>query len=128
MAGGIFLSPALHISSAGLRDNQWQLEAQNLHNLTIASLQRMVLEFASPLILTLKNGKTSVDYLYLDTQQDTLCGVINMRNGAYASFSVLGLSITIALIIVANFVLSNVSLNARGMPKLNSASTEVDRS
>jgi hypothetical protein len=64
---GRYLGQTAHVS-AGLRDNQWQLEAQNLHNLTIADLQRMVLEFASPPALALQNDKTSVDYLNLGTQ------------------------------------------------------------
>jgi hypothetical protein len=54
-----------------------------------------------------------------------------MRNSAYASFSVLGLSLIIAIgsiIIVANFVLSKVFLEFCGVPKLSSALTEKDRS
>jgi hypothetical protein len=92
----------------------------------------MVPEFASPPVLTLKNGKTSADYLTLGTEPDNgkLCSIIKIRNSGYASFNVLGLSIIIAvgcIIIIANFGLSNVSLGSRGASKLSS-SAEKDRS
>jgi len=44
------------LSSSGLLDDQWKVEAWNLHNITLVGMQRMLIEFTALYSLTLARG------------------------------------------------------------------------
>ncbi|ORY14198.1 hypothetical protein BCR34DRAFT_599396 [Clohesyomyces aquaticus] len=85
-----------HISG-GLPSNQWQIEAANLHNLTLAGIQRMLVEWASTPVLELQNGNTSTDYINPpEKKEDALCGTIKMRNASYSGTLIILINICLA--------------------------------
>jgi hypothetical protein len=101
--------------SGGLARTQWQTEAWNFHNLTLAGLQRTLIEHVAPAVVTLQNGRnTSLDYLHQVNASDStavaLCSTMKMRNAAFSSFSLLGLIIILvvgSVIILTNLVLTD---------------------
>lgn len=99
--------------SSGLPSMQWKTEAFNFHNITLAGLQRVVLERPAPQIFDVRPGVSSLPFIDLQTlpADARLCGAQKIRNPSYTSFSVLGLSLIIGiggLIIAINFVISDI--------------------
>lgn len=77
-----------------LPGNQWMVESQNLFNITLANLQQVLIQYASPPI-GMQDRWARVDpdpeYLYRDT-----CGRQKIKaTGSYKSFSVLRLALTL---------------------------------
>lgn len=96
--------------SAPLPDKQWQSEAINMHNISMAALQRRVVEYASPTDFQVRPGTSSLSNISPpDTEAArSLCSKIKIRTAAYTSFSVLGISLIISLTIF--LVALNMSL------------------
>jgi hypothetical protein len=102
-----------NLLSAGLPDSQWQIEAQHLHNMSLAALQLWLVENAAPRIFEFRPGESSVQFLEEVTRPEdvSICKSQKVRNDAYSSFSVLGLSIILAVgsfIILLNLLLADM--------------------
>lgn len=98
--------------SSALQPNQWQVEVSNIQNVSLSMLQRKVVEYASPPVVEIRPGTSSINYL-VEPADDVgeICGNVKVRNAAYSSFSVLGLSVIFGVgvfIILINCWLSNI--------------------
>jgi hypothetical protein len=80
-------------------DIQWQIKLTNLHNISLASLQRSIVEYAVPPNYALKPALNISRYYFPphDTHAVALGRQVKMRNASHPSFSVLGIFLTIAL-------------------------------
>jgi len=96
--------------SAPLPENQWQTEVINMHNTSMALLQRRIVDFASPPNMEVRPNVSSSSNIVSPntTASQELCSQIKIRTSAYMSFSVLGLFLLIALAILV--VAINLSL------------------
>lgn len=99
--------------SSPLPDNQWQIEVQNLHNVSLALLQQRVVEYASPPNIEIRPGLNSLEHVIRpnNTADLDLCSRVKIRTTNYSSFSVLGLSIIMfvgTIIITTNIFLAMV--------------------
>jgi hypothetical protein len=104
--------------SAPLPDNQWQNEVINMHNTSMALLQRRIVDYATPPNTEVRPGVSSLSNIVPpnSTSAQDLCSQIKVRTTAYTSFSVLGifLLITLAILVVAvNLSLSGIVDSAR---------------
>ena len=83
--------------SSPLPEDQWQIEAQNLHNVSLALLQQRIVEYASPPNIEIRPGLNSLRHVVRpnNTADLDLCSRIKIRTTTYSSFSVLNLSIII---------------------------------
>ncbi|PVH92363.1 hypothetical protein DM02DRAFT_663022 [Periconia macrospinosa] len=86
-------------TSAALPDKHWQREAWNLHNISLAVLQRRLYEHAVPTNITIQAGVSSLSYLDTptDAQSLDLCRRQKTRSNASISISVLGMSIILVV-------------------------------
>jgi hypothetical protein len=94
-----------YFQSSTLPDDQWKREAWNLHNMTLAGIQRMIVEFASPPALPLPEGFSTLDFIspnFSIGHYEPLCGSVKMRSAAYLSFNFLGLCI---LLFIGTFII-----------------------
>jgi len=99
--------------SSPLPENQWQIEVQNLHNVSLALLQQRVVEYASPPNIEIRPGLNSLEHVVRlnNTADLDLCSCVKIRTTNYYSFSVLGLSIIMfvgTIIITTNIFLAMV--------------------
>ncbi|KAF2837290.1 hypothetical protein M501DRAFT_197728 [Patellaria atrata CBS 101060] len=99
--------------SSALDQNQWHIEVENFHNMSLAALQRGIVDHASPPILQIRPGVESTDYIVKPESdgERNHCGNQKIRSTAYSSFSVLGLSIIMVggtFIILINLCLSGI--------------------
>ncbi|KAF2184882.1 hypothetical protein K469DRAFT_633197 [Zopfia rhizophila CBS 207.26] len=99
--------------SAPLPDNHWKNEIWNFHNVSLALLQRRVVEFASPPDVRVRPGVSSLQHIVRPELPELLklCNAVKIRTTAYSNFSVLALVLTIVgglLIIGLNLTLSTV--------------------
>lgn len=84
--------------SAPPSDTHWQNEVLNMNNVSLAMLQRRIVEFASPPNYHIGAGISSLNHIVPPTTgaELKLCSQIKVRANAYSSFHVLGLFATIA--------------------------------
>jgi hypothetical protein len=99
--------------SAPPSDTQWQDEVLNLHNISLALLQRRIVEFASPPDYNIGAGISSSGHIVAPSTEaeQQLCKKIKIRSDTYVSFSVLGFfgTITVGIVIICvNIFLSRV--------------------
>lgn len=104
------LHPITYLS-APVAPDQWLREAHNLHNLSLAVLQRRVAEYARPPDVTVPHGagvSSTRDFVVTPPTQEErdLCGAIKTRNSSYRSFSLANL----VVVVVGGFVLAAVNL------------------
>ena len=97
--------------SSRLPDRQWELEAFNMHNISLAFLQRSVVEYASPTDIEIRPGLRSLQQIVRPTDPEALrvCGIVKIRSVDHTSFSVLRLVLILVLgsgFIVLDFVLA----------------------
>lgn len=95
--------------STALPSDHWQLEVQNMHNITMAMLQRTIVSHAVP------GEGASIplepqSYIIQETEPASLkvCASQRIKTMAYSSFSILGLALIISLGSVV--ILLNMSL------------------
>jgi hypothetical protein len=86
-------------TSSSLPSNQWEIEAFNLHNLSLAVFQRRINEFASPENLDIRPNVTSWDRIVRPTDPALLelCDQQKIRTSNYYSFSVLGMGLILGV-------------------------------
>ncbi|KAF1976479.1 hypothetical protein BU23DRAFT_455728 [Bimuria novae-zelandiae CBS 107.79] len=86
-------------TSSPLPDAQWIQEAHNLHNLSLAVLQRRVNEFSSPENFDIRPNLNSLEQM--DTPTDVyelnICQHQKIRSTAHVSVSVLGMCIVLGV-------------------------------
>lgn len=97
--------------SSTLPPNQWHAEVENIHNISMAILQRRVVDHASPSSFKLNGSLRSDKYIIPenDTESLRLCSHQRIRTSEYSSFSVLGLALIFlggAFIILINILLA----------------------
>lgn len=97
--------------SSRLPDRQWELEAFNMHNISLALIQRAVVEYASPTDIEIRPGLRSLQQIVRPTDPEALrvCGIVKIRSVDHTSFSVLGLVLILVLgsgFIVLDFFLA----------------------
>jgi hypothetical protein len=103
-----FVQAAGRSASSPVYSDQWQREVENIHNLSLAALQRRVVEFAAPPNVTTQPGVSSHQFLAQPELNSTLgqiCRSIKIRSTGHISFSTLGLAIILiigVLVIVLN--------------------------
>ncbi|KAH8688623.1 hypothetical protein GQ44DRAFT_734499 [Phaeosphaeriaceae sp. PMI808] len=96
--------------STSMPTNQWQLEVQNLFNISLATIQYGVVEHVSPSNIPLAINDTLLNRITKETSKESLqlCRNQKVRTAAYYSFSVLGLSFILvggsALILLSNLI------------------------
>lgn len=98
------------LGSSALPPNHWQLEAENLHNISLAVLQRRVPEFASPNEFEIRPGLSSLAQIRApsDPTLRDLCTAIKLRSNENISVNVLGMGIILGVgsfLILLDFVL-----------------------
>jgi hypothetical protein len=107
-----FLWGAADYRSAPLSDTQWHDEVLNLYNVSLALLQRRIVEFASPPDYYIGPGVRSLSHIVPPTGAELkLCQQIKIRTTGYSSFRVFGLFAIIAVglvIVCVNIFLSKV--------------------
>ncbi|KAF2494028.1 hypothetical protein BU16DRAFT_512272 [Lophium mytilinum] len=85
--------------SSSLPDNQWEVEAANMHNISLAMLQRSVVEYASPPDIQIRPGLRSPSQMEppADDGMRALCQNQKVISKDHAGFSVVGLAIILAV-------------------------------
>ncbi|KAF2813088.1 uncharacterized protein BDZ99DRAFT_496164 [Mytilinidion resinicola] len=85
--------------SSSLPDNQWEVEAANMHNISLAMLQRSVVEYATPPDIAIRPGLRSPSQIEppADAGMRALCQNQKVISKDHASFSVVGLAIILAV-------------------------------
>jgi hypothetical protein len=109
--------------SSPLSPTQWKTEAFNLHNLTLAGLQRFLVSYPAPPVFDVRPGVSSAQFLQLATEPADLqlCAAQKVHNTAYTSFSVVGLGLVFGfggVIIIANLVVADAVFAVRRYLKL----------
>jgi hypothetical protein len=91
------LYTSLHKISLVLPPNQWHTEMENLHNISMAIMQRRVVDHALPSKLKFHSFLDEKQHIVLenDTESLRLCHSQRIKTSTYSSFSVLGLAIII---------------------------------
>jgi hypothetical protein len=86
-------------TSSALPVDQWQLESENLHNLSLAVLQRRVHEFAAPEHFQIRPDISSIDHIETPTDPYLIrsCDQQKTRSSQHYSVSVLGMTIIIGV-------------------------------
>jgi hypothetical protein len=107
-----------HKISTALPDNQWQLEAQNFHNTSLALLQHHVINHASPENLPVTPNTTLSQYIHKEQEpaQQQLCKNQKVRKKGFYSFNVFGLAWILSigtLIIIISFILPSTTSSIR---------------
>ena len=101
LAQDSFLSSGL--ASAGLPADQWRAEVANMGAITLAALQRRIVDFAVPPntpIRTTLNGTVGARAFLRptpDSEGGLLCGSIRVRDARYRNFSVAGVAVILSL-------------------------------
>ncbi|KAK0641415.1 hypothetical protein B0T16DRAFT_496125 [Cercophora newfieldiana] len=99
--------------SAPVPENQWMLEAQNLHNLSMAVIQRRVVEFSRPPNFQIRPGVETARFIVPPATEEEreICYNVKTRNSVYRSFSLA----TLLAVIVAGLVVEAVNLGLPGL-------------
>jgi hypothetical protein len=86
-------TPALHFSTT-LDDNQWQQEAEHIHELSLALIQNAIFEHAAPVPALVRPGVPATDFAILASSdaERKVCRQQKVRSPSQMSFSVLGLA------------------------------------
>jgi hypothetical protein len=86
-------------TSAALSANQWELEAQNLHNIALAVFQRRVHEYAAPENFEISPGVMSHTKINepTDPLMRDICGRQKVRANDHVSVNVLGMCIILVV-------------------------------
>jgi hypothetical protein len=86
-------------TSSPLPDDQWVQEAHNLHNLSLAVLQRRINEFSSPENFDIRPGINSLTQINIttDPHEMNICQRQKIRSTAHVSVSVLGMCIILGV-------------------------------
>ncbi|KAF2735518.1 hypothetical protein EJ04DRAFT_563373 [Polyplosphaeria fusca] len=100
--------------SANLPDNQWEKEAENWMNTTLAYMQGSFVTFARPSEFQVGSGISSLKHIVAPTDPEIkqLCGKILAKSQAHMSFSSLYMGLTIALsslVVIINSFLSSIT-------------------
>jgi len=108
-----FLWTTLGNISPGLPNDQWITEVMNMHNISMALLQRRIIEYALPPQVPLQDNKTSSDYVVptYTTEGKELCSRQRVRNAAYTTFSFARLIVVVlvaGVIIATNLILGKL--------------------
>ena len=99
--------------SAGLPPNQWEQEAKNMHNISLALMQRRMVEHAAQPAIEIRPGKLANEYTLPPSgeyaaEARELCQQQRSRDPTYASFNLVGL---IAVVVLGGVVTAvNLSL------------------
>ncbi|PSN70721.1 hypothetical protein BS50DRAFT_486076 [Corynespora cassiicola Philippines] len=87
--------------SSGLPPDQWHREVENLHNMSLATLQRRVAEFANPSAFDVSPEVSSIEQIRSNTPTDpllrSLCDLQKIRSSNHYSVSVLGMAIILGV-------------------------------
>jgi hypothetical protein len=88
--------------SSQLEENQWQIEVENIHNLTLASTQRMIVEHASPPQIEVRPTVKLSNFVTTPTTPEgkILCAAQKVRSSDHQSFRVVGFVIIIVVGVV----------------------------
>jgi len=88
-----------NVLSGPLPSNQWHAEVLNFHNISLAMLQRRVVEFASPQDVEVRAGVSALNYIVSPPTSElkSLCKAIKVRRPAYFNFSMFGLVMVLVL-------------------------------
>jgi hypothetical protein len=80
--------------SPGLPEDQWQLELQNVHNISLAYAQQLAVTHASPENIDISPDVTLDQYIVKEntTESLTLCRNQKIKSAFHYSFSIFGLS------------------------------------
>jgi hypothetical protein len=80
--------------SPGLPENQWQLELQNIHNISLAFAQQLAVTHASPENIDISPDSTLDQYVVKEntTESLLLCRNQKIKSATHYSFSIFGLS------------------------------------
>jgi hypothetical protein len=103
-----FVQAAGRSASSPVYSNQWQREVENIHNVSLAALQRRVVEFAAPPDVATQPGVSSHQFLARPELNSTLgqiCRSVKIRSTSHISFSTLGLA-TILIVGVLVIILN----------------------
>ena len=97
--------------SGEIPDDQWMLEIANMHNISVAVMQRRLVEYASPPTIMLGSHENTTKYVIPanTTEARKLCRRQRMRSVKYTSFGAVTLLIIIlvaSVIIIVNLLLS----------------------
>jgi hypothetical protein len=103
------------IYSSNLPDHQWEVEAANLHNISLAMLQRSVVEYTSPPDIAIIPGLRSLSQMEFpaDAGMEALCHKQKIVSKDHTGFSMVGIAVIIAIgsvMILLDFVLARVVL------------------
>ncbi|KAF2010293.1 hypothetical protein BU24DRAFT_356210 [Aaosphaeria arxii CBS 175.79] len=90
---------AIAQTSSALPPDQWQSEAYNIHNLSLAVFQRRINEYAKPESFEIRPGVNSLNQLVepTDPEMRALCGLQKIRSSDHYSVSILGMSIILVV-------------------------------
>ncbi|KAF2736764.1 hypothetical protein EJ04DRAFT_151116 [Polyplosphaeria fusca] len=100
------------LASSPLLPNQWQVEAENLHNLSLAVFQHRINEYASPINFEIRPNVSSHSRIEppTDPEMRALCDSQKIRSANHYSVNVLGMAIILgvgSLFIILDWVLIN---------------------
>ena len=99
--------------STGLPDYQWEMEVQNLFNLSLATLQYLVYAHAAPSDISITTNTTYFQHIVKENTTEALhiCKNQRIRTTTYYSFNVAGLLIILAggsFIIILSYLVPTV--------------------
>lgn len=85
--------------SGPLPPNQWELESENLHNLSLAVFQHRLNQYAAPETFQLSPNMNAADHLDIpqDPESEKLCHSQRVLSSTYYSVSVLGMAIILCV-------------------------------
>jgi hypothetical protein len=89
---------SLNPLSQTLPPNQWHIEMENIHNISMAMLQRRVIDHALPSNLNTSRSIHADTYIIPENDAESLrlCSHQRIKTSEYSSFSVLGLALIIS--------------------------------
>lgn len=103
--------------SAPVNPDQWVLEVSNLHNLSMATLQRRIVEFARPPEVFVRTGVTTHQFIVPPApEEETICHNVKIRNLAYTSLTLASLLLVVfagGLVIAVGWFLPSLVFWAR---------------
>ncbi|KAK0751953.1 hypothetical protein B0T18DRAFT_80361 [Schizothecium vesticola] len=116
LLGRRLLHPSL--ISAPVAPDQWMQEAENLHNISMAVLQRRIVEYANPPDLSIRPGTRTRAFIVAPTTavERDICYNVKTRNPVYLSFSLARLAAILLagiMVMVVNVCLPHVVLHLR---------------
>jgi hypothetical protein len=96
--------------SSAVEPNHWQTEMENLHNITMASMQANAVSHAAPGNPQIKPGFNLGQFIVPETDEEMkkLCYNQRIRSLNHSSFSVLGLALIVAFSSIV--IITNLSL------------------